>query len=185
MPKFKVTASWPELDKERYLSDFREAIDKAMIKAARKFLLAAVPRIPIWTGMARGAMANLEDIAGQVYGGRIKGTRRGRVLVKNYRRPTNWYYYPPDGPRVLRTTQAGRQFATKPKDILNQGRLTKATAGSRVIFKYQVDITYFDRLDPGWGAFEAGREAFNAELKTQLDRLRPNIGKYLIRRELK
>jgi hypothetical protein len=66
-----------------------------------------------------------------------------------------------------------------PIEIITEGRLTRASVGSRIVFKFSVDITYFNVLDEKWGAFKAGREAFNAELKSQLDKLLPKIGKYL------
>lgn len=185
MPSYKLTASWPVLDRERYLRDYKAAINKAIILAARKFLLAAVPKIPVFTGMARGALGNLEDIAGRVQGTRVRGTLKG-VTKEKLLQKKKFYYYPPGKPRVLRTNIAGRQFATTPNKILNEGRLTSVSVGSRMIFKFSVDITYFDYLDKNkWHAFEAGRQAFNAELKTQLDRLTPKIGKYFIRREIK
>lgn len=186
MPKIKVTGTWPELDRDSYIKDFKKAIDQSFIKAARAFLLAAVPLIPQFTGMARGALANLEDVAGKVSGTRIRGTRKGNTSSKSLKHPRKYYYYPPGKPRVLRTPAAGRQFATKPNEILRQGQLTKASVGARVIFKFVVDIKYFDQLDENkWHAFQKGREAFNKELKVQLERLRPKAGKYLLRREIK
>lgn len=185
MPKLKLTVSWPQLDRERYLADFRKAVDQAVIKAARKFLLAAVPRIPIYSGMARGALSNLEDVAGRVDNGRIRGTLGGWKNRKKFN-PNTVYYYPPGKNRVVRTNLQGRKFATKAKEIISEGRLTKATKGSRIVFKFSVDITYFDYLDKNkWGAFKAGKAAFDAELKKRLKTDLPQLGKYLIRREIK
>lgn len=184
MPKFKLTATWPVLDRESYLRDFRAAIDQAMIKAARKFLLAAVPQVPIFTGFARSAFGNLEDLAGRVQNGRIRGTLKASRKEKRYQKK-DYYYYPPGGGKVLRTNISGKPYGTKSKDIFSQGRLTKATTQTRMIFKFAIDITYFDKLDSQWGAFKAGQAAFDAEFKTQFDRLKPRIGKYLIRREVK
>lgn len=184
MPTLRVSASFVQLDRERYLRDLRKAIDQAVIKAARKFLLAAVSRIPILTGMASHSFRNLEDIAGRVEGRksggpyRIRGTLKGSRRVKPYTRK-KYYYYPPDGGRVLRTPQAGVSYAT-PKDQI----LTRVDARSRITFKFQVDIKYIDVNEEKWKAFSAGKEAFDQELKTQLNRL-PNIGKYLLRRELR
>jgi hypothetical protein len=185
MPKYKLTASWPELDRDRYLRDFQSAINQAVIKAARKFLLAAVPRIPIFTGFARGALGNLEDVAGKVSGGKINTAKSGDYIAKPLR-PRTYYYKHGDGTKVIRNQVTGRTFATQPKDIITEGRLTKVNINSsRVVFKFEVDIKYFDLLDDRWGAFAAGREAFDQELKVQLNRLIPKIGKYLIRREVK
>jgi hypothetical protein len=185
MPKIRVSGTWPHLDKERYLRDLKATIDQAMIKAARKFLLAAVPNIPVFTGMARGAFGNLEDIAGRVQSGRIRGTLQGSKKRVNFQKPRRFYYYPPNGSRIVRDTQAGRQFATKPEDILGNGQLTRASTGTRVVFKFAIDISYFNYLDEHkWHAFKAGYSAFNEELKVQLNRL-PDLGKYVIRKEIK
>lgn len=184
MPKLKLTVSLPQLDRDRFLGDLKTAVYDAVVKAARKFLLAALPKIPVFTGFAAGALGNLEDVVGRVQNGRIRGTlkavKKGKALQSK-----NYYYYPPGGSRVLRDTVSGRKFATKPKDIISQGRLTKATTNARMVFKFGVDISYFNYLDENkWHAFAAGRAAFDAELKLQLQRL-PQIGKYFIRREVK
>jgi hypothetical protein len=72
MPNLKLTASWPQLDRERYLADFKSAVERCVVLAARQFLLAAVPRIPVFTGFARGSLGNLEDVAGRVSGGKVQ-----------------------------------------------------------------------------------------------------------------
>lgn len=185
MPKLRVTASLPQLDRDRYLTDLKKSIEQAFIKAARKFLLAAVPLIPQWTGFSRGALGNLEDIAGRVQGGRIDGRRGGDRKARSLQ-PRTWYYYPSKGSRVVRNNVNGRQFATKPAEILSTGNLTKASTSTRMLFKFSVNIKYFDYLDKTkWGAFKAGTAAFNAELKQQLAALRPKIGDYFIRRATK
>jgi hypothetical protein len=184
MPKYKVTVSWPQLDRERFIRDYNSAATQAIIKAARKFLLAAVPRIPVFTGFARGSLGTLEDVVGRVQGNRISSKLKG--VTKEVKRKRNYYYYPPGASRVVRTNISGRQFSTPPDQIISSGRLTKATPNQgRLLFNFKVDITYFDLLDQQWGAFQAGREAFDTELKLQLDKLKPDPGKYLIRRELK
>ncbi len=178
MPKYKLAVSWPSLDRERYLADYATAVNEAVIKAARKWLLAAVPLIPIFTGFARGALGTLESIAGRVEGGKIKTGRGLRKKVKYYQ-PRKYYYR-----HVERNNITGVEFATKPDEIISPGRITKATKGSRIVFNFKVDIDYFDYLDVHkWHAFEAGQKAFDAELRIQLDKLLPDITKYVFRRE--
>jgi hypothetical protein len=184
MPRFKVSINWPQLDRERFLSDLGKAINQAIIKAARKYLLVA-STIPVFTGFARGSLGNLEDIVGRVQGGQIRANKKGTTRVKKLQKKT-WYYYPPGGGRVVRNNINGRQFSTPPDKILSEGKLTKGTTGSRMIFKFNVDITYVDFLDKKkWKIFDKARTAFNEELKTQFDRLKPDPGKYLIRREIR
>src|SRR6266496_3181565 len=111
MARLKVTASLLQLDRDRYLKDFQDALKQAAILAARSFLLAAIPRIPVFTGFARGAFGNLEDIAGRVVGTTIRHTLVGRIRPLNLQ-GRRCYYYPPGGGRIVRTTTSGRQFAT-------------------------------------------------------------------------
>lgn len=178
MPKFRVAVTWVSFDRERFLTDYRKVVDDAFIKAARKFLLAAVPRVPVLTGMARSGFRNLEDIAGRVSGGRIRGTLKG---ARNKKPLTNkkYYYYPPTGNRILRTPTSGVSFGTDKDKIL-----VRTGTGSRLRFTFNIDITYIDKNEPIWEAFSTGREAFNEELNIQLKRL-PELGKYLVRREIK
>lgn len=185
MPKLKLTVSLPQLDRERYLKDYKKSVELAFHAAARKFLLAVVPKIPVFTGFARGALGNLEDVVGRVQGDRVRSTLKAVTKAKRVQ-DRDFYYYPNGKSRIRRTNISGRRFATKSKDIFGQGQLTKATTASRMIFKFTVDISYFNYLDKNkWMAFQAGKEAFDAELKIQLVKLQPDIGKYFIRRETK
>lgn len=186
MLKLKVTASWPVLDRKRYLMDFQAAINQSVIKAARAFLVAAVPRIPILTGMARSAFSNLEDFAGRLEsnGTSFHSSKGGRTRIVP-RKGRKYYYYPPGGTRIERTNISGRQFATPLPEISGEGRLTKVTQGSRFVFKFEVNIKYVDINEPRWQAFEMGRKAFNETLKVELDKTIPDMGKYFIKREIK
>lgn len=186
MPGLKLTVSMPQLDRDAYVRALKAAIESAILKSARKFLAAAAPLVPVWTGFARGAFANLEDLVGRVSGGgRVDQRRRSRSnVVRGPAGKRTYYYYPGDGSRIVRTNLSSRPFATKSSDIITEGRITRATVGSRIVFKFAININYFDYLDDArWHAFAEGRKAFNAELKTQLTKL-PQIGKYVVRREI-
>ncbi len=185
MPGFSYRISLVELDRDKLLVDLKESCRQALIKSARKFLLAAEPRIPQFTGFARGALGNLEDVAGRASGGKIDARQGGFTKARNLAK-RKYYYYPRGGPRVIRNTITGRQFATASDQIFDQGRAKIAEGQTALFFKFTIDISYFTYLDrEKWGAFKAGREAFDAELQVQLTRLLPRIGKYMIRRDTK
>ena len=169
--KMTFSANVEVFDKNKYLTALREAIRAVFIKGGQKFLLAAVPRIPIWTGMARGALRNLEDLVGKVSAVgdtfRIRGTRGGGSRNPAYRK--GYYYYPPGGPRIERSPQAGRLFATPPDQVFNLKGATLASGRLAFYFRYEVDIKYVDILDPvKWQAFKAGAEALEAYVKLNL-----------------
>lgn len=179
MIKLKVTASWPQLERERFINDYQTAIFLEVEKAARKFLLAAAALIPIWTGFARGALYTLEERVGRVEGNSVNGSRKiPRSKLTTTRRG---YYYK----GIERTNLNGREFGTPKDEIITMGRLTKATTRGRVVFYYSVNIDYFSILDTKkWGAFKAGNEAFNADIRERLSRFEVDIGKYTVTREL-
>lgn len=172
--KFSFSASVEKFDKEAYKAAVDAAVYKAFVKALQKFLLAAVPRIPVWTGMLRGAFRNVEDIAGKVTGEskstagvRIRKGRKGGGRDTTTRLA---YYYPPSGTRVRRTPETGRQFATASKDIIDVTGGSLATGRTAYYLKFEVNITYFDLLDEkrGWNAWKLGTTAAEEYVRNNL-----------------
>lgn len=181
----KYRVSLPELDKDKFIKALREACNKALLKAARDFLVAAVPRVHIFTGFARSAFHNLEQLAGRVSdSGKLSihhkpGTKEILFQKKPY------YYYPDGGGRIRRTNISGRPFGTPTENILAQGRARVAENQSAIFFRFSIDINYFDYLDRNkWGAFEEGGKAFDSTFREQLALLKPKLGKYLVRRDI-
>jgi len=189
-----LSASVSEFDNKKYMTAVRAEFRRVFLKAAQKFLLAAIPKIPIWTGMARGAFRNLEDIAGKVTndaqsptGVRIRtttgrGSRRGGGAATGKRQ--GYYYTPPGGARIERTPEAGRQFATSGKDILDVSGATLATGRHAFYFRFAVNITYFNTFDTSkWGSFKAGSDAFEEYVKANV--VLPNPLEFMTRKIIK
>lgn len=179
--KLTFTASVEQFDKNKYMAAVKEAIRKCFMKAGQKFLLAAIPKVPIWTGMARGAFRSAEDLFGKVTadaqsgGYRIRTTRSkgegrggGDKITKTFRK--GYYYYPPGGGRIARTPQAGRQFATPTDQILDLTGVSLASGRNAFYFKFEINIKYFDVLDEAkWGAMRAGAKALEDYVKANLE----------------
>ena len=175
----EVQADAVKFNKDKFLKVMHEQVRQAFIKGAQQFLLAAVPRIPVYTGFSRGAFRNLEDLAGKVTkdaqsgGYRIRTTRsaggrraggNAEQVAKGIPERHRWYY-PPGGGRVYKTNQSGREFATPTSDILPGSVASIARGRGQIIFKFAVNITYVDSLDQAkWGAFKAGEAAMLAYL---------------------
>lgn len=174
--------------RNQYIGAIRESVHQVLIEGGRKFLLAAIPRIPIRTGFARSSFREAEDVFGKVSidktsGVRIRGTRGGSMndRILRYRE----YYYPPGGGRILKTTNAGRRFATPSQDIIVIGA-TVASGRNAFYLKFAVDITYVDLLDrTRWGAFKAGEEALNAYIRAVIERRLPDASKFMTRSQLR
>lgn len=194
--KITFTATVEKFDAEEYGRAVREAIRKCFVKAGQKFLLAAIPKIHIWTGMARGAFRNLEDVVGKVTndatsGVRIrttsnktKGSKAGRGGGENIREKfrRGYFYQPPGGAKIMRTPQAGRQFATESGKIFDvTGEKTK-TGNSSYYFRFEVNLTYADQRN-WWDAFHVGQDAFEAYVKANLKL--PDPLKFMTRKQIK
>lgn len=168
--KLSFVASVEVFDKEKYMEAVKVAIRQCFMKAGQKFLLAAIPRVPIWTGMARGAFRNAEDLFGKVTsdsdGTRVRSGRGGGKSNTGRR---GWYYTPPGGSKIQRTPQAGRLFSTPPEGILERaGGVTLASGRDAFYFQFEVNITYFTKLDEKWGAFKAGGKALEDYVRQNL-----------------
>lgn len=177
MINLTLTATVDLIDIDKYKKAVQDEMRRVFMKAGQKFLLAAIPRIPIWAGMARGAFRNAEDLFGKVTndkqsgGVRIRTTRKagqgrggGEKITSQYRR--GYYYTPPGGSPIERTPQAGRQFATKTVDIIDSS-LSKGK--TTFYFRYKIDITYFTKFDQKWGAFKAGAAALEAYIRDNIN----------------
>jgi hypothetical protein len=158
MIRFNFNIRIPIIEEKRFIGALEEIVEFAVTKGARAFLVAAVPRVPIYTGFARGAFRNLEDLFGRVErsrnGARIRGTLRGSsvktVAVRGRDRPR---YYK----GTLKTQDSGRKFATPPSGII-----TKVKDRVGASFRFAINIDYFDKLDrEKWHSFEEGIKAFN------------------------
>jgi hypothetical protein len=195
MMQMTFSAIVEEFDSNKYLEALRKEVRRVFLKAGQRFLITTIPKIPVWTGMARGAFRNAEDVFGKVTsditsGFRIrttrgKGEKRGGGS-NNYVAPgrRGYYYYPPGGSRILRTPQAGRQFATPPEQILNLNGASLASGRTAFYFRFKVDITYFNILDSAkWQAFKAGSDAVEAYVRANLKP--PNPLEFMTRKVVK
>ena len=56
---FKGRVSFPRLDVESYTEAMEEVVRTQMRQAAREWLRAVIPRVPVWTGTSRGTLQPL------------------------------------------------------------------------------------------------------------------------------
>lgn len=174
------TATVDKFDKEGYIKALQKEMNRVFKKAGQRFLLAAIPKIPILTGMARGAFRNLEDVVGKVTNDATSGVRIRATRLKSEKRggggrntgsntTGTYYYYPPGGGRVLRTPQSGRPFATQSDQILDLTGATLASGKTSFYFRFKVDITYLDINEVKWQAFKLGGDALAEFVKDNLN----------------
>jgi len=163
----------------------RAAVRQQMRVAARAFIRAAFPRVPVDTGMSRGAFLGVAKAL------RVKvpiAPRRFRTVTidgKNYKldntkqRYKNGQIKSPDlGTRLTDVNSV-------PSKGISQGGVI-LTRGSKFTFRLNVNILQYDIHDAGtWRALEAGRAAFTQHMLTVASTRLPTIDKYLVKSTLK
>lgn len=176
--QFQVTVD--KFDRNKYLKRVDEVIREDFIKAGRLFLLAAVPRIPFLSGMARGAFYNAEDVFGKAgirrdgeY--RIYGTKGGNRVDKEYSKGYTYEGSP-------RFPQRGRDYSTLPNDILPPS-VSIARGKSRYTMSYDISIKYFNALDTTkWGGMQAGIDAAVQYLQGRFNMPDPTSKEFMTQR---
>lgn len=187
--KLTVSATFEKFNSQAYMDAVREQIRVAFMVAGRRFLTTAVPRIPIWTGMARGAFRNAEDLFGQVSSSGPKRPVRIRIgrggSRNNTPRRTGYFYYPPAGARVARTPQQGRVYATPSAEILQLEGKSTATGRTAMYFKFAIDITYFTKLDnEKWQSFKEGGQAVADFMRDNIVLPDPTESRFMVRKTI-
>jgi len=186
MPRFTATVTILGLDVENMTKATNEAVLTRSRVASRAFLRAAIPLVPVQTGMARGSFLNLGrllkvavPIASLPYTERQvtsqRRTNRGRKWKGGrWRSLVKWYYPPGGGPRIRKTPESGARLSTNassPDDLfdLNSNKI-KFTFQTKV---YHFTLAEFHNLgNTGpWFALQRGRDAWFASMSDIRDHL--------------
>ena len=149
-----------KFDSKGYNAALRKAIEVQFRQAARAFIRAAVPLIPVETGMARGSFLNIG--------------RYLRVAIPINPTKFRQRYYPGGLPK---TPQAGANLSTPVSEIFNWD-------GDKLVFTFQSDVLHLSLEDQigvrsptaPWKAFDAGRDAFMSTLSGMK---LPNVKSYI------
>lgn len=143
---------------------FFKALEDQLKKAMVEFLLAAIPLVPVYTGMARGTFRPLgrflnvqipiDPVPGALSAHPTMGADAGEAFGQDFE---------------FGTSEHGKPFV-----------------------RFNIDLEYFkiNELTPGpawlkhpgpWHSFEAGRKAFREYLRNNLTINMPRIGKFVVR----
>jgi len=151
-----------KLSRENYRKQFDKDIEKHMHAAAREWLLAVYPLVPVWTGMARGSLIPLgaflnvpipidRNPSADAHGLIDRGFWDGIPLGKFQFRFTR--------------TQFRFHFSTDVEHYMEN--------------ELNVAPSYLHLINPTpWHSFEAGAEAFKAYVESTLIPGLPKIKKY-------
>jgi hypothetical protein len=177
MPGFRFEAEVIRLDHKAFSKTAIETLDTQMRNAAREFLRAAIPRVPIDTGMAVGSFLNI---------GRFL-----RIAVPigpgpYSRKHPNWKtpqtYTHTDGTKMPKTPESGANLSTDPAQAFRR-------EGEKVSFDFRSDVYHYMLNDIGlkygpWHSFSAGRAAFEEYTREILPGKLPKVYEFIRKRNI-
>lgn len=168
MPRLYGTVDILTFDSKGYTATLRKGLEVQFRQAARAFIRAAIPLIPVQTGMARGSFLNIG--------------RYLRVAVPINPTKFNQQYFPPrGGDPIPKTPESGAALSTSPDQIIRW-------EGDRISFEFQSGVFHLTLEDligvrsptAPWHSFITGRLAFHNELRNLRNRL-PKIKSFVTR----
>lgn len=147
-----------KIDGKGYTDYVRQQIELNVRQAAREFIRAAIPRVPVLSGMARGSFLHLG--------------RALRVAIPINPSQRNGIYYGPNGERLPKTPESGARLSTSPENAFkNRGNNIQFEFNTRVFHYTLEDIFGVRSPTAPWRSFQAGQEAFILEMQHLTKRL--------------
>ena len=177
MPKIKGYVTILEFDSKSFTKALKDSNLKEFKAAAAAFIRAAVPLVPVDTGMARGSFLNLSRAL------RRAGFDAPVPIIpkrKHTIRKPIWYYAT-RRKRIPKSPESGASLAT-PMD-----RVFVWNSRDQLVFNFTSKVRHYVIMDFSggeterpWESFAAGREAFFNHISTMKERL-PKIKAFIIK----
>lgn len=157
----RAKISIPKFDVNRYTEALERELEVQMRQAAREWLRAVIPRVPVWAGTSRGSLKPLGRFLRVAIPIGINPTSAGRKGV---------------GPE-LGAAQSSFDFTT----VSRKFTFTWDTTVRHFITNNFYDVSSSIHLiTPGpYGAFEAGKAAFDRYVQTVIPQRIPRLQDYV------
>lgn len=157
-----MRAEIPNIDIRAYMKAHKKSIEDQLIKAARAFVLAAYPHVPVETGMSRGSFLKLAKKVGVSV----------PIVPKKYVTVTKTYKTKSGIKTSHRTIDISKKRyfmgvgrPTLPKNKHTGSKLSTyemITNTKRIRFMFQTKVYQYNLLDePLWQSFRIGMKAFH------------------------
>ena len=167
MGRINIYAETLEIDENKYRRQINKILEKEVRQAARAFLRAAIPLIPIDTGMAVGSYLHIGRFL-NVAVPRGRGPYPGQMIYRH----TDRREFP-------KSPESGADLSTSPGDAFkNDGRRFRFIFQSKV---YHYILNDFGFVHGPWGSINAGREAFLNYARTTIKSKIPHLRKFIVK----
>ncbi len=163
-----IEVSLLQFDVAKFTEKLKEVIRQRMRVAARAFVRAALLRVPVQSGMARGSFLNI---------GRLL-----RVAIPISPTHTGEFSYEYGG-KQLKTAELGASLATPAEQMFTENGQSFSFKFEPGVIHYAINEFYGRIPNAPWLSLEQGRAAFLEEMGN-LPKFVPKIKDYLIKQTL-
>jgi hypothetical protein len=173
MPKITFQAEILSIDLAAWTKSLTEAAEVQLRQGAREFLRAAIPRVPIDTGMAVGSFLNIGRFL------RVAVPRGPGPYRRSRPNEGPQTYKDPSGNEGLKTPDFGAELSTDPEDAFTRRNNIIAFTFRSNVYHYQ--LNEFGFFGP-WGSFDAGSEAMEQYMLNVAVNKLPRITSFIVKR---
>lgn len=164
-----------KFDSKKFAKELDRKSNQLLREAAREWVMAAYVRVPVWTGMARGAFKYAQGRSGPSAGVFLSVYLRVLVPIG----PRRTYDGEPLEVRSDKSPQLGGR----------KSRYTISGTAMKYTFSFSTGIPYFESNDqePGrppsytrpWNSMQAGNDAFKNHIRQNASTVVPKVSEYL------
>lgn len=175
--KVNITVTGFQFKRAEFSEAFKTAIKLEMRNAAREFVKAALPRVPVRTGFARGTLLNLQDAIEMTAASNPASFKKKLAKRPSKNSPLNGKLEYYEG--VLKTPDNARGFSTPTNRVFTNN-------GKAWSFNYDNTVLYYELNDAKyqWLSYKFGEAAFIDYLERVGMQRIPAITDYIIRKKL-
>lgn len=156
-----------KLNKDQLLKDVDTQMEEALHEGAKSFCRVAMPKIPVWSGMARGSVSALADWLGLHYATIVP------VIYKRNKRKAD--------PRVINRVDEGKTMVSEEPYIFKKGKEWIFRFSSKVDHLEYLDINAGRSPTAPWHSFDAGLRAMANKVREYIKGHPIDMGKYFVR----
>lgn len=157
--KFRGRLSFPKLDVTKYTEALEEAVETQIRQGAREWLRAVIPKVPVWTGTAKGSLQPLGRFLKVAIPISPVARRQGRGPAAGASQGS------------FKFQRVGRRFIFSAETTVDHFIQNNF---------YEAPSPPFHLKEPTpWKAFEAGDEAFIRYIKANLVKRVPKLKDFI------
>lgn len=171
MPRFFGKVDTIKFERGKMMETNRKQLETHFRSAIKEFIIGALSKVPVDTGMAQGSFLHLSRFL-----------RMGLAVPTKPIKRTDQYYYLRAGLKIPKTPEYGARLSTTPAETIVFDK-----AKDKITFEFQSKVHHYTLLEffavrgkGQWQSYQEGRRRFFEKMKEFKSKI-PKIQSFLTR----